>query len=161
VVNTLVTPGNLSGFPGAPFAETVLDAAVATVREEAGWHIAPVITETVTLDGPASGILMLPTRRVTAILSVTDDGVLVDPTEFYLREGGYLQRRYSRWGGRKMTVEFTHGFDACPDTLLPIIAERARTLARGGVVRQESLGSRSVSFGKEATSAVPPRLVAL
>ena len=48
--NDLLGPNELSGFPGAPFTDQVVDSAVAALRAAAGWHIAPSRTETVAVD---------------------------------------------------------------------------------------------------------------
>jgi hypothetical protein len=39
MANTLVSPYDLEDFPGAPFSDTLVDAAVVGPRR-GGWHIA-------------------------------------------------------------------------------------------------------------------------
>ena len=50
MANDLVTLDDLSGLPGAPFTETEVEIAVASLRSALGWHVAPVRVETVSLD---------------------------------------------------------------------------------------------------------------
>ena len=61
-------------------AETtrMLAAALSAARREAGWHVSPVVTETVGLDGPNSRMLRLPTRKVVELIEITEDDVTVD-----------------------------------------------------------------------------------
>ena len=55
-------------------------AACDAVRGYCEWHIAPSVTETLTLDGPGGSVLHLPSAHVTAVASVTNDGaVIADP----------------------------------------------------------------------------------
>jgi hypothetical protein len=61
MANTLVSPYDLEDFPGAPFSDTLVDAAVSEIRGEAGWHIAPQVTETLTSTPTAGGCC--PCRR--------------------------------------------------------------------------------------------------
>lgn len=154
-MTALVAPEALTGFPGAPFPPKVVDAAGAQVRDQCGWHIAPQITETLTVEGDGAATLLLPSLRVIAVTEVRDvtgadpkilDGWRPSPS-------GVLYRQ-TRWPVGPIEVDLTHGYDACPDGLLPIIAERAQTFGKDASVRQESLGSRSVSYGQmEGTSS--------
>ena len=45
-------------------------------------------------------------------------------------------------------VDLVHGYDTCPPSLYPVIAERAQR-AKAGMVRQESILGRSVSYASE------------
>lgn len=64
-----------------------LKAALIAARRAVGWHVSPVKTETITLDGPGSRILWLPARKVVALTSVEEDGVDLDVTRLSLSAG--------------------------------------------------------------------------
>ena len=70
-------------------------ATVAEVRAYCGWHIAPVVTETLTLDGPGGHLLVLPTLRLVDLLSVTNEGHAVVETG---ARGGAVQGLAARVG---------------------------------------------------------------
>lgn len=158
----LVSNTDMEGFPGAPFAERVLAAAAGSVRDDCGWHIAPSVTETLQLrsTGP---IVLLPSLHVTTVTAVRDADTGEPVEGWHLdQRAGVLSRSTSGscWPAR-LEVDLVHGHAACPASLLPTIAERAAAFARGGHVRQESLGSRSVSMSQlesaVARYALPPR----
>lgn len=139
----LVSTGDMTGFPGAPFAASVLRSAAESVRDECGWHIAPPVTETLKVRtvGP---VAILPTLRIVSVSEVRDaksgrviTGWCVDDESQTIRGLPH---------GRRVEVDLEHGHEACPPALLPAIADRAKAIAAGGYIRQESLGSRSVSY---------------
>lgn len=143
----LVTPEQMTGVDGAPFSQAVLDAASASIRGEARWHIAPVITETVTLDSVGGRVLVLPTLRLVSVESVVDDeGVPIEGWK--MSKAGMLSRE-AGWpcGFGAVVVTMTHGYEACPADLLPIIGDRTQRR-----VSQQSSGPFSVSYDKEGTS---------
>ena len=98
-----------------PRTEDVLNRALAAARRYCGWHVTPVRTaETVTLDGPGSRLLILPTLRLTAVTEVTENGVPVDVTSVAWSTRGLLQKKNggywtNQFGG--IEVNFDHGFD--------------------------------------------------
>lgn len=138
----LIAAADLAGFRGAPFSAQVTEAAAESVRSECDWHLAPSVTETVKLRG-GGGVLILPSLRVTAIASITGvDGTVVDGWEWM--PNGVVERMAGAFP-RFVNVTFTHGYDACPKELLPIIAERAQSQASGRI-KSEALAGRSVSL---------------
>jgi hypothetical protein len=146
----LVLPDDLEDFPGAPFADSVVRAAGESVRADAGWHIAPIITETVTVDGPGpNGLLLLPSLRVLSVAAVTDltgdNPVQLDG--WRLAGSGMLLRRQG-WpsGAAALEVVLTHGLDETPAELFPVVAARCQRSSVNSVIAQESLGARSVSY---------------
>lgn len=142
----LVTPEQLEPFGGL-LPPAKVEAAAAQVRALCGWHIAPVITETVHVDSEGGTLLVLPTLRLVELVSVTDvDGNELDDVSW--SRHGYL-RRTQRFpeGPRAVEVTMRHGYDTVPADLLGAIAER--TSRR---VLQESLGSRSVSYAVDDPS---------
>jgi hypothetical protein len=120
--------------PPAPPMPTTEDEAVAFVQTYCGWHIAPELDETLTLDGPGSWALILPTLHVASITSITEDGVaLAEDADFTWSEAGIVRRR--SWAGdpevwvpgwwsseyRSIDVELVHGFAEWPPDLAAVI----------------------------------------
>lgn len=153
----LATADHLAGQDGAPFDPARVKAAGETLRRLAGWHIAPTLTETVTLDHDGASTLLLPSLLVTSVASVRDvsGDVPRELTGWRWSQAGMIQSRGGLpCGFRSVEVTFTHGHEACPGELLPVIA--------AGVNRrvvQESLGSRSVTFANEDVGFAPSSVI--
>ncbi|AZS11706.1 head-to-tail adaptor [Arthrobacter phage Maja] len=137
----MATAGDLAGFNGGPFADPVVASAGESIRDECGWHIAPVATTVMKFRGEGSMIL-LPTLRLMDVTSVRDsDGNLVAGVEWL--QNGILECS----GGFPPYVEvtFMHGYRVCPPSLLAVIAERAAARSAGRI-KSEALAGRSVSL---------------
>jgi hypothetical protein len=157
MTNTLAAPTDLADFPGAPFSDALVDSAVSAVRGEAGWHIAPAVTETVTVVSEGGTVLLVPSLRVTAVTEVRD--VSGDTPEaltgWVLRRSGILERGYGWPKRHAIEVDLTHGYAETPPELLPVLARRAND-ARASSAGQVRLGSLSVgttSVGTAVTAA--------
>ena len=132
-----------------PTAPTGVDAAVWAkavhkVRGYCGWHIAPAVTETVTMDGTGGPVQFIPTLHVIDLKSVTDDGAqVVDPE--WSRSG--MIRKHGCWTRklRGVVAEVEHGYEDWPDDLLDVIEEIAGDV-RQGRVSQVTSRSHQVSF---------------
>lgn len=115
-----LTPGDVAAFTKGrlaaddPLTATLLAMTLADARSFCGWHVTPVRTSAmVTLDGPGSGLLVLPTLRMTALISVVEDGTEVDLSTLAWSTRGLVRKRSgARWSGQfgSIDVEFTHGF---------------------------------------------------
>src|SRR4051812_23456089 len=105
--------------PTKPLAD---DQAVAFVQTYCGWHIAPSVTETLTLDGGGGNVLVLPSLYVTDVAAITENGITLDPAlDYQWSEAGMVRRSWATgyWSGysgrwwsceyRSITVELTHG----------------------------------------------------
>jgi hypothetical protein len=162
MTNTLAAPADLADFPGAPFSDALVDAAVSAVRGEAGWHIAPAVTETVIVESVGGPHLFLPTLQLTAVTAVRDvtseDIAAVAVTGWRshntARFRAGLLFRPAGWRG-VYEVDLTHGYAACPDDLKSALAERARTIRSGGRVKQQAAGPYSVNFDSEGLATDP------
>lgn len=153
----LVVAADLNDFPGAPFAESVVESAGEAVRAEAGWHIAPEVTETLTVDSDGSPHLLLPTLHLVEVTEVRDVTGSTPRTITNWRQSGKgILYRAGGWpaGLSALEVDLTHGYTECPPALLPAVAAYAQAIKRGGRVTQESLGSRSVSFASGDSSSL-------
>jgi hypothetical protein len=143
----LVVAADLDDFPGAPFADSVVQSAGETVRAEAGWHIAPEVTETLTVDSDGGRHLLLPTLRLVDVTEIRDvTGNTPRVLTNWRQSGKGILYREGGWpaGLSALEVDLTHGYAECPSALLPAVAAYAQSIKRGGRVTQESLGSRSV-----------------
>lgn len=94
--------------------QRLLDAALAAARRECQWHVSPVRTDdALVLDGPGKTQLNLPTRKLLALTTLTEDGVAVDVSKVTWSETGSVKKR-SRgcWTGeyRGIGVTMTHGY---------------------------------------------------
>ena len=118
----------------APPKPAVDDQAVAFVQTYCGWHIAPELDETLTLDGPGGWALTLPSLHVVSIASVTENGTaLVEDSDYTWSESGIIRRRC--WANdpevwapgwwsceyRSIVVELTHGYPDWPPELAAVI----------------------------------------
>jgi hypothetical protein len=152
-VTTLVSPTDLQSFPGAPFDPMAVEIAARSVQREAGWHIAPVITETVTVEAFGGRQLLLPSRRVVSVASVVSP--YYTSTDWTL-EDGYLFRAVGWSGAYQVTL--THGYDSIPVDLLPVIASRAKNVAsqRDPAVQSVTTGQISTSYFQNFTATGDP-----
>lgn len=99
--------------------ERMLAVALATARRYAGWHVSPVILgDEVTLDGPDSRILWLPTKKLVELNSVEEDGFTVSLTDLRwsatIPESQVRMRKRSTgfWSGdyQAIVVDMDHGY---------------------------------------------------
>jgi len=149
----LVDASDLIQFPEAPFAEDLVASAADQVRILCGWHIAPEVTETLTVESWGGPVLSLPTLHLTAVTEVRDvtgtDPAVLD--RWRKSQSGMLIR-IGGWPFGTVEVDVTHGYPVCPDGLLAVIAERVQQSSRDRSIRQESLGSRSIALGADPVS---------
>jgi len=151
--NDLVDAGDLAHLPGAPFSEWEVDAAVASVRAAAGWHIAPSQEDTVTLDVQCyESLLRLPTRALTTVTEIrdTDAADVIAATGYRVSTAlGQVIRKSGYWpaGYGRIEVDMTHGFASVPLDLLAVIAEAATIHRREGSMVTQSAGPFQVTYG--------------
>lgn len=134
---------------------SALAAATAIVRAYCGWHVAPVITETLVIDGSGASRLVLPTLRVESIDALTVGGVAVADPDWSAT--GIL---YGRFPDRPRSVEvtLTHGYDVVPLELRDVVLGIASDLGDGaseGAIASKRLGDYQVTYatGDAATGA--------
>ncbi|AYN56826.1 head-to-tail adaptor [Arthrobacter phage Andrew] len=115
----LVTAEDFSAWTGGKIAATdprvlpLLDGASAGIRRYCGWHIAPVLEETLVGDGPGGRILLLPTGRLVSLVSVDNGGETVDLSTVDSSKMGMLELRSGWWSSRfgAVSVRAQHGYD--------------------------------------------------
>jgi len=127
-------------------AETVLSAVSAIVRKEARNSFQ---RGTTTLKRtPRDGAVRLPLRPVVSIDSVTRDG---EPVEW---EWDDETETLSVSGCTPVSVTFTHGYGEVPGDVLAVVLTAAqRVLTNPHDIRQQSVGSISVTYAAETIGA--------
>jgi hypothetical protein len=127
-------------------------SAVAQIRGYCGWHIAPEVTETLTLDGPGGYELFLPTLRLVDLVSITNDGSAV--TEPQWSRSGRVGAGYWScwtWKMRGVVAEITHGYEEWPEDLVALATDMVSGDS-GEVVAGLTSGPFSVRFESPASS---------
>ena len=126
-----------------------LKAAQASVRSYCGWHIAPNVEQTLTLDAEGGRTLMLPSLHVTNVSSIIVDGEDVAGDADWSRTGmvrlrsGLFPDRF-----RSVTVTMSSGYevDEVPDVSSIILKLANRAATGPGVVASQSVNGSSVSY---------------
>lgn len=158
--NDLVFDTDLTSYPGYPFPAEVVDAAVAAVRAEVGWHIAPERTETVVVDSAGEFVLLLPTMKLGAVTQVRDlsgtaPAVLTD----YRQSAAGMLYRSLRWplAFAGVEVTFTHGYAFTPADVVAAVAERCQRSLVNSAHSSMTVGSVSYTMrdGATATNTSP------
>ena len=134
--------------PPIGYDPAAVEAAEALVRAYCGWHIAPSETHTVVLDGKGGSTLFLPSLHVTAITSITVDGVLLAATAYEWSQTGQVNRRYGAWPRklRSISVVFTHGYPVCPPEVRDFIEQSAKASAGSAPLTQAQVGQVAVTY---------------
>lgn len=115
------TNGRLSSFD--PETARILEAALVTARQYCGWVVTPVIEDDpVTLDGPGSRILMLPTRKLVELVSIAENGTPLSLASVRSTPGGVpgalsrpaaVRKTSGGWWGlnyQSIDIVMTHGY---------------------------------------------------
>lgn len=124
-------------------------AATAAVRAHCGWHIAPTVEQTITVDGSGGEDLLLPTLHLTRVIEVHENGHLVPLDQIDQSSSGYLRRRGRRWtdrpGGITVTIEHGYTVEQIPDVDAAIRAISSRAQGPANIAQQAS-GPNSVRY---------------
>lgn len=104
--------------------DQALNAALEAVRNYCGWHIAPVLSETIRLRSPDRVVFFLPTRNLVTVESVTQLGETVDLGTMTAEVDGEVRRvlgyRYT-FCNEPLTVTFTHGYEVLPSEVAQVV----------------------------------------
>jgi hypothetical protein len=125
-------------------------AAEDLVRTHCGWHIAPAVTEVLTLNGKGSAYLRLPSRRVTAITLIVNDGVTLSASNYTWSSDGLVTLLSGYWTtkSRAIQVSLTHGYTPCPAAVRREV-ERLAGAGSGSLQTPtlERIGDVAVNYG--------------
>lgn len=150
----LAAPADVEGLFGSPFTQAAIDIASAGIRSTAGWHIAPEVTETLTLDSDGSTRLLLPTLKLVEVTEVRDvrEDTPVVLDGWRMSPAGVLVRTCGGWpcGVQAIEVDVVHGYDSCPPELLPLIAAGCRSQGADSAVKSQTTGPFSVTYRDSA-----------
>lgn len=130
------------------------EAAEKLVRDYCGWHVAPVVTETITLDGTGSRRLFLPSLKVLDVRDVLVKGEPVDPSGYSWSEAGILYRG-GGWpdGYRNVVLTLEHGHEAeGVRWIVDGIVERRKAAPAGRVISVR-VGQRGMGYEHGAGSS--------
>ena len=143
------TDGRYDGDGRIPGA---IAAASAAIRSFCGWHVAPALDCSITLDGEA-GDIWLPTCALNSVASATVNGAEVEVVGHNRR--GRVRLASKTCGLGNVTVDYNAGFDSniAPD-LVSIVAKRvvAEVALTTYGVASESAGGVSISYSGTALS---------
>lgn len=127
-----------------------LAKAEAAVRAYCGWHIAPVVTEALALDGNGGTRIVLPSLRVVSVDAVVVDGVTVTDPEW--SASGVLHGRFSE-RPRSVEVVLTHGYETLPVELASVLLDMASGDTSGEApIASKKLGDFQVNYATGADS---------
>ena len=143
--NGVISPDD-SRVPG------IVGGASQAVRTYCGWHIAPVISETLTVDGPGGSELTLPTLRVVAVREVRVEGVALAESDYDWSESGQIRLRCGEWPRRYRAVEVDvdHGFDAPADVMQVVQQVATNAISSSMGATREQAGSVSITWALTA-----------
>lgn len=121
-----LTPADVAAYTGGRLSATdsetqrMLNAALAALRQYCGWHVTPVISDTMTIDGNGLTDITIPTLQIASLTSVTVGGTALDlATVDQSNEApGVLHlNNWTFWteGVGNVTIELSHGFDDAYD----------------------------------------------
>ncbi|MGF7125017.1 hypothetical protein [Rhodococcus sp. BE178] len=127
---------------GQGVTQVQVDGVSAAIRNYCGWHVTPVVNETLTVDGNGGTILDLPTLHLVSVSEVRVRGAAVPDVEW--SSDGTLR---GSWPDRYRGVEVTisHGYATAPDLItvaMDAMARAAQSELGGG---EETIGP--FSFG--------------
>lgn len=155
----LVTLDQFAGFLKREFddfeaytAQLMLDGAASATVEHCGWHIAPTITESVTVDGTGTLVQALPTMYMTNLISVNELGRAFDVSLVDWSENGLMEKRSgATWTGRRrgIATSIEHGYPSTPGWLTTLICAAAGRAFLGSLaISQETAGAESVAYAQ-------------
>lgn len=124
-------------------------AAQAFIRRYCGWHIAPNVTEQVTLKAAGGSLVMLPTLHLTGVAEVTSGGapVTVSGDDWWVWGELRLAGRWVRRGTR-VSASITHGYDECPADVQQVAQRVAQSATVPVGASAQSAGPYTIKYGQ-------------
>jgi len=130
----------------------LLAAGLGAARRYCGWHVTPPNADVVTLDGPGSPLLVLPTLRLVSLTGVVEEGITADLAYVDWSVRGLLRKRTGYAGGDYglghcwtaklggLTVSMNHGFAEAPEWQSAVLSYIDRTSLAASVGGRETVG---------------------
>lgn len=139
-------------YAGDARIEPAIASASAAIRAYCGWHVAPVLDCSITLDGEA-GDVWLPTNALASVTSAKVGGEDVTVTGSNRR--GRVRLAHKTCGLGNVAIDYVAGYDvaSCPD-LMGVVVQRvmASVAMTTYGVSQETAGGVSISYSGSALS---------
>lgn len=134
-------------------AKLLLDGASAAIRRRAGWHIAPVVRDTVTVTDHYGGgrlDVLVPSGRVRAVTGVRVDGRPV--TGYAWDEDGAVWAGHLSAGPHRIEVDLEHGYhpSEVADLAAVVLQVSAIALSSPKGATREQAGQVSVTWAQTA-----------
>lgn len=149
-----------------PRVDRLIELCSAAVRRTARQTITPVADDTVDLPGTWDEELWLPERPVTAVTSITVDGVLI-PSNSYIfnRQGRVFRPRWNAitfsrprdwgpFGGPNVIVRvvYSHGYAEVPDDVAMVTADMVRSVyVNPDQLTAEAVEDYSVAYARHSS----------
>lgn len=147
----------LTGLAASAATDQTLMAVSTEIRRYCGWHIAPVLTTDLTLDGCGGVDQPLPSLRVLSVVSLTEAGVEQPTANLEWSAAGFL-RKPTQWTRklRGIYVVIQHGWDMADvsDLTLLTCILAGRVLAAPTGVSQMAVGSVSLSLASDPVTGI-------
>lgn len=146
---------------GTDLEATRLAGIVQEIRDYCGWHIAPAVDETFTLDGSGGTVQQLPTLRLNSVASVTECGIVLAADGYEWSQDGSL-RKWCYWTNRYrgVVVQANHGHETVPENIVSVILDAASS-AIAAPVGDAVVGDEPEKMGPFEWGARPDRGVVL
>lgn len=144
-----LTADDVAAFTGGriaaddPRAGSLLATALAAARRYCGWHVTPVRSEELVLDGPGSPLLVLPTLRLVALAGLSEGGTAVDlGAVTWSRRGLICKRGGGCWSAEfgAITADVEHGYEAADDWQAAVLSMVDRTIGEFSGTGREVIG---------------------
>lgn len=117
----------------------------AAVRSWCGWHVAPRVSETVSLEGDGGRVLLLPSLLVADVTEIRGESGEVQ-SGYKWRPNGVLR---GCWTNEELyEVDFVHGYVIMPIELQAIIDD-IDAAGLGKSVKRQSAGPFLLEFGAD------------
>lgn len=141
----VISTNDYAGHPSTD-PQDVVDAANAAIRDYCGWHVAPVIEETVEVESDGSGVVFLPTLRIVDLVSVEVGGAARVVRRSDWSRNGWL--RVHAGVGAPVVVTMRHGFEATASlkTAALGLAAMGTQAPDGRMIARQRLGDRDVTY---------------
>ncbi|MCR2051815.1 hypothetical protein NSA19_02890 [Actinomyces bowdenii] len=149
----IVTAADVAAASGGKVAQAdprlpaLIKGATDGIRLLCGWHIAPVVEETLILDGNGGAVMQLPSLQV---LKVTGVKALGEPIEVDWSADGMIEARRGRFPARFRSVEVTlqHGYATAPAVAAVITQAVLGAAASPMGATREQAGQVAVSWAR-------------
>jgi hypothetical protein len=121
-------------------------AAGGFIRSYCRWHIAPVVTETVSVVGSGGAVVLLPTLLLLDVTAVSVNSSAVLLTDVSWTPAGALYRAAGWGSGALIVATIEHGYAECPPEVEDV-ANRLKKSAGAPAGATIRVGEVSISGG--------------